>query len=76
MDSVAEQKAKNAVKAVVPLLEDAQDGEAARLEIEDTREFWVNMPAVSAVLNPKKPFPKCETEEELIAVMGKIKFRF
>ncbi|MBS5546755.1 MAG: alpha/beta hydrolase [Lachnospiraceae bacterium] len=68
----AEQKAKNAVKAVVPLLEDAQDGEAARLEIEDTREFWVNMPAVSAVLNPKKPFPKCETEEELIAVMGKI----
>ena len=25
------------------------------------------MPAISATMNPKKPFPKCKTEEELIA---------
>ena len=35
----AEQKAKNAVKAVVPLLEDAQDGEAARLELRIQGNF-------------------------------------
>lgn len=69
----AEKKAQNAVKALIPLLNDPIDGEAARQEIDDTREFWINMPAVSAVLNPKKPFPQCRTEEELIETMSKIK---
>lgn len=69
----AEKKAANATKAVVPLLDDPEIGEAARKEIEQTREFWVNMPAVSATLNPKKPFPKCKTEEELIQELRKIK---
>lgn len=68
----AEKKAMNATKAVVPLLEDPDVGEAARKEIEQTREFWVNMSAVSAKLNPKKPFPECKTEEELIAELEKI----
>lgn len=68
----AEKKALNAVKAVVPLLDDPEEGEAARLEIEQTKEFWINMPAVSATLNPKKPFPKCITEEELVSEMSKI----
>ena len=35
-------------------------------------DFWVNMPAVSATMNPKKPFPKCKTEEELIEVLSTI----
>ena len=26
-------------------------------------EFWTNMPAQSAVLNPRKPFAKVQTEE-------------
>lgn len=69
----AEKKAQNAVKALIPLLNDPIDGEAARQGIDDTREFWINMPAVSAVLNPKKPFPQCRTEEELIETMSKIK---
>lgn len=69
----AEKKAKNGTKAVEAFLDDPEDGEAARLEIEETREFWVNMPAISATMNPKKPFPKCQTEEELIAVLSTIK---
>lgn len=69
----AEKKAKNTTKAVEAFLDDPEDGEAARLEIEETREFWVNMPAISATMNPKKPFPKCQTEEELIAVLSTIK---
>lgn len=68
----AEKKAANATKAVVPLLDDPIEGEAAKKEIEQTREFWVNMPAISATLNPKKPFPKCKTEEELIEELEKI----
>lgn len=68
----AEKKADNALKAVFPLLDDPEEGDAAKLEIEQTREFWIQMPAVSATLNPKKPFPKCKTEEELIKVMSKI----
>ncbi len=68
----AEKKAINATKAIVPLLNDPEVGEAARLEIEQTKEFWVNMPAVSATLNPKKPFPKYKTEEELVELMSNI----
>ena len=69
----AEKKAANALKAVIPLLDDPEEGDAARLEIEQTREFWIQMPAVSATLNPKKPFPNCKTEEELIKAMSQIR---
>jgi len=69
----AEQKAANNVKCLLPLVDDPVEGENARKEIEATRQFWINMPAVSATLNPKKPFPKCRTEEELIAVLSTIR---
>ena len=35
-------------------------------------EFWVSMPEVSAIMNPRKPFPKCKTEEELAEIMHRI----
>ena len=40
--------------------------------VEQTVEFWTNMPAQSAVLNPRKPFAKVQTEEELAQVLGRI----
>ena len=39
---------------------------------KQTVEFWTNMPAQSAVLNPRKPFAKVQTEEELAQVLGRI----
>ena len=47
-------------------------GEEARAAREQMIQFWIDMPAVSALLNPRKPFPKCKTEEELIEVLKNI----
>ncbi len=46
--------------------------ERPKKAVEQTVEFWTNMPAQSAVLNPRKPFAKVQTEEELAQVLGRI----
>ena len=46
--------------------------ERPKKAVEQTVEFWTNMPAQSAVLNPRKPFAKVPTEEELAQVLGRI----
>lgn len=47
-------------------------GEAARAAKEQMIQFWEDMPEAAAILNPRKPFPKCQTEEELAAVLKTI----
>ena len=59
-------------KAFVPLESDPVIGGEAKKAVEQTVEFWTNMPAQSAVLNPRKPFAKVQTEEELAQVLGRI----
>jgi pimeloyl-ACP methyl ester carboxylesterase len=48
-------------------------GEDAKYARKQLFDFWTNMPAVSALLNPGKPFPECETEDELVACLHTIK---
>ena len=68
----AEKQASYCAKAFVPLESDPAIGGEAEKAVEQTVEFWTNMPAQSAVLNPRKPFAKVQTEEELAQVLGRI----
>ena len=68
----AEKQASYCAKAFVPLESDPVIGGEAKKAVEQTVEFWTNMPAQSAVLNPRKPFAKVQTEEELAQVLGRI----
>ena len=68
----AEKQASYCAKAFVPLESDPVIGGEAKKAVEQTVEFWCNMPAQSAVLNPRKPFAKVQTEEELAQVLGRI----
>ena len=68
----AEKQASYCAKAFVPLESDPVIGGEAKKAVEQTVEFWANMPAQSAVLNPRKPFAKVQTEEELAQVLGRI----
>ena len=68
----AEKQASYCAKAFVPLESDPVIGREAKKAVEQTVEFWTNMPAQSAVLNPRKPFAKVQTEEELAQVLGRI----
>ena len=68
----AEKQASYCAKAFVPLESDPVIGGEAKKAVEQTVEFWTNMPAQSAVLNPRKPFAKVQTEEELAPVLGRI----
>ena len=68
----AEKQASYCAKAFVPLESDPVIGGEAKKAVEQTVEFWTNMPAQSAVLNPQKPFAKVQTEEELAQVLGRI----
>ena len=52
----AEKQASYCAKAFVPLESDPVIGGEAKKAVEQTVEFWTNMPAQSAVLNPRKPF--------------------
>ena len=70
--SYAEKQASYCAKAFVPLESDPVIGGEAKKAVEQTVEFWTNMPAQSAVLNPRKPFAKVQTEEELAQVLGRI----
>lgn len=49
------------------------DREKIEAAIEEQREFWVTMPPEVARLDPKKPFADCDTEEELIEELKKIR---
>ena len=51
----AEKQASYCAKAFVPLESDPVIGGEAKKAVEQTVEFWTNMPAQSAVLNPRKP---------------------
>lgn len=68
----AGKQASYCAKAFVPLESDPVIGGEAKKAVEQTVEFWTNMPAQSAVLNPRKPFAKVQTEEELAQVLGRI----
>ena len=68
----AEKQASYCAKAFVPLESDPVIGGEAKKAVEQTVEFWTNMPAQSAVLKPRKPFAKVQTEEELAQVLGRI----
>lgn len=68
----AEKQASYCAKAFVPLESDPVIGGEAKKAVEQTVEFWTYMPAQSAVLNPRKPFAKVQTEEELAQVLGRI----
>ena len=68
----AEKQASYCAKAFVPLESDPVIGGEAKKAVEQTVEFWTNMPDQSAVLNPRKPFAKVQTEEELAQVLGRI----
>ena len=68
----AEKQASYCAKAFVPLESDPVIGGEAKKAVEQTVEFWTNMPAQSAVLNPRKPFAKVQTEEELAQVLGRV----
>lgn len=68
----AEKQASYCAKAFVPLESDPVIGGEAKKAVEQTVGFWTNMPAQSAVLNPRKPFAKVQTEEELAQVLGRI----
>ena len=68
----AEKQASYCAKAFVPLESDPFIGGESKKAVEQTVEFWTNMPAQSAVLNPRKPFAKVQTEEELAQVLGRI----
>ena len=68
----AEKQASYCAKAFVPLESDPVIGGEAKKAVEQTVEFWPNKPAQSAVLNPRKPFAKVQTEEELAQVLGRL----
>jgi len=68
----AEKKAANGNRYFESLLSDPEMADAAKAAMEQNREFWVNMDQCSAIMNPKKPFPKCKTEEALIEVLHTI----
>lgn len=68
----AEKQAANCAKAFIPMEADPVIGEEAKKAVEQTVEFWTNMPPQSATLNPRKPFPKIKSEEELAQVLSKI----
>jgi pimeloyl-ACP methyl ester carboxylesterase len=53
--------------------DDPEGKQAALSAAAQERDFWINMPKASAILNPKKPFPKLKTEEELIETLRQIK---
>jgi pimeloyl-ACP methyl ester carboxylesterase len=72
----AEKKAEGSgavFKRIIDNAEVEEMRERAKAALEQTRSFWVNMPKEAAVLNPRKPFPKVKTEEELIKIMRTIK---
>ena len=68
----AQKQAAYCGKAFLPMESDPAIGEAAKKAMEQTIEFWTNMPAQSAVLNPRKPFARIQTEDELAEVLGTI----
>lgn len=52
--------------------ETEEEAAVARAKHEESYRHWLSMTKEEAVINPKKPFPKEKTEEELIAVLSKI----
>lgn len=68
----AEKQAAYCAKAFVPMEQDPAIGPTAKMAVEQTVEFWTNMPPQSATLNPRKPFARIQTEEELAQVLGRI----
>ncbi|MBR6207891.1 MAG: alpha/beta hydrolase [Oscillospiraceae bacterium] len=68
----AEKQAAYVGKAFIPMQEDPTISEDAKKAYEQTVEFWTNMPPESALLNPRKPFPRVPTEETLAEVLGTI----
>ena len=68
----AKKQAAYVAKAFIPMQDDPIIGEAAKKAYDQSVEFWINMPAQSAVLNPRKPFARIQTEEELAQVLNKI----
>lgn len=68
----ARKQAAYVAKAFVPMQDDPVMGEAARKAYDQSVEFWINMPAQSATLNPRKPFARISSEEELASVLHTI----
>lgn len=68
----AEMKAAKGAVYFESMKDDPEIGALCRKEIEDRLEFWLNMKQESALINPGKPFPQCQTEEELIAALEQI----
>lgn len=68
----AKKQAAYVAKAFIPMQDDPVIGEAAKKAYDQSVEFWINMPAQSAILNPRKPFARIQTEEELAQVLNKI----
>ena len=72
--------AENMVEGITDMYqriaERSPDEETKRLAMAAAaqyRDFFINMPKEAAILNPRKPFPKIKTEEELIKVLQTIK---
>lgn len=69
----AEKQASYCAKAFVPLESDPVIGGEAKKAVEQTVEFWTNMPAQSAVLNPQgNPLQKFRQRRGLAQVLGRI----
>lgn len=69
----AEQKGADCAKYFVKMENDPEIGQKAKAAVEQTLQFWREMPAVSALMNPRKPLPKCQTEEELVEKLSQVK---
>lgn len=71
-ESYGRKQGEYCAKYLTSILDDPVEGEMARAAKEQMVEFWINMPEVSAIMNPRKPFPLCKTEEELAEILHKI----
>lgn len=68
----AEKQGNYCSKYFASIENDPERGEQARAAREQMVQFWRDMPAQSALLNPRKPFPQCKTEEELTKLLSTI----
>lgn len=68
----AEKQGTYCAKYFTSVEKDPVIGEAAKAAKEQMIQFWKEMPEAAAILNPRKPFPKCKTEEELIEILKTI----
>lgn len=68
----AKKQGEYCAKYFTSVEQDPELGEAAKAAKEQMLAFWREMPEQSAILNPRKPLPKCRTEEELIEELRKV----